>query len=440
MKKSYSTGISIITMSYIFSSKRIFNLLYPEKIKLFLLSFSIFFAQVSFSQEVSHIVNPLEVKVKEVNRDRATTDNLYSGISKHVATITRNTLFDSSPAGFSYDDVSADVITTLDGGTLIGGKRYDYSLSMTKYIYVVKLDASDNIQWTYRIDCNTAAGFQELDIYSLYQTADGSIYILGNFRAGSTGTDLMIKKLTSTGTLIYSKFYNFTGTAGTYVPFMKNGTMVQGPGGNIYVGWTIEDMVSLSSVGGFMEITSAGVPLFSGYGSGSTIKMLSSGRIGLLGQSNMCILNPDGSYFTSFNLPMDAYDFTESGNVFYFVGTSGSNACVSKITLSIFGSSSFAATVNWFKTYKFYSSPTDDQASYVSIGDDGNLIVGGSFYTSTPSGHNFPAYLKINSTTGSTIASSISETYSTIGASLAGRLRGIRKSNGDYTSLYQTYP
>lgn len=102
---------------------------------------------------------------------------------------TGNILWQNTIGG-NADDIMTAVQQTTDGGYILGG----YSVSIISgdktencqgdYDYwVVKLDATGNIQWQ-----NTIGGSSEDDLYSLQQTADGG-YILGGYSNSTLSGD-----------------------------------------------------------------------------------------------------------------------------------------------------------------------------------------------------------------------------------------------------------
>jgi hypothetical protein len=96
-------------------------------------------------------------------------------------------------AGFS-------LIQTSDGGYAIAGYTSSFGAGQLD-VYVVKLDANGNLQWT-----KTIGGPGEEIGTSLIQTSDGGYAIAGGTRSfGAGGTDVYVVKLDADGNLQWTK-------------------------------------------------------------------------------------------------------------------------------------------------------------------------------------------------------------------------------------------
>jgi len=97
-------------------------------------------------------------------------------------------------------DWSSSLIQTSDGGYAIAG--YTQSFSVGGYdVYVVKLDANGNLQWTKTI----GAKKEDLGL-SLIQTSDGGYAIAGKTNSfGAGGLDVYVVKLDANGNLQWTK-------------------------------------------------------------------------------------------------------------------------------------------------------------------------------------------------------------------------------------------
>ncbi len=97
-------------------------------------------------------------------------------------------------------DWSSSIIQTSDGGYAIAGATYSFGAGEAD-VYVVKLDANGNLQWTKTI------GGESRDIgRSIIQTSDGGYAIAGfteSFGAGET--DVYVVKLDANGNLQWTK-------------------------------------------------------------------------------------------------------------------------------------------------------------------------------------------------------------------------------------------
>lgn len=92
------------------------------------------------------------------------------------------------------------IIKTIDGGFVISGHT-SLSGATSIDIYIVKLDANGNVQWTKQI------GSPETDYgRSIIQTSDGGYIVTGYTNTnGSTNNDVLILRLNSAGDYIWGK-------------------------------------------------------------------------------------------------------------------------------------------------------------------------------------------------------------------------------------------
>jgi len=102
--------------------------------------------------------------------------------------------------GGKKEDVGASLIQTSDGGYAITGSTSSFGAG-EKDVYVVKLDAKGNLQWTKTI------GETYDDVgRSLIQTSDGGYTIAGETRSfGAGGWDVYVVKLDANGNLQWTK-------------------------------------------------------------------------------------------------------------------------------------------------------------------------------------------------------------------------------------------
>jgi hypothetical protein len=92
------------------------------------------------------------------------------------------------------------LIQTSDGGYAIAGFTFSFGAGETD-VYVVKLDANGNLQWTKTIGGPASEGG-----YSLIQTSDGGYAIAGfTFSFGAGGADVYVVKLDANGNLQWTK-------------------------------------------------------------------------------------------------------------------------------------------------------------------------------------------------------------------------------------------
>jgi len=98
------------------------------------------------------------------------------------------------------NEISESLIQTSDGGYIIAGTTTSFGVGEAD-VYVVKLDANGNLQWTTTIGGkNTEEGF------SLIQTSDGGYAIAGSTTSfGAGGRDVYVVKLDANGNLQWTK-------------------------------------------------------------------------------------------------------------------------------------------------------------------------------------------------------------------------------------------
>jgi hypothetical protein len=99
------------------------------------------------------------------------------------------------------DDWGNSLIQTSDGGYAIAGTTFSFGAGEAD-VYVVKLDANGNLQWT-----KTIGGPDDDEGNSLIQTSDGGYAIAGytkSFGAGEAG-DVYVVKLDANGNLQWTK-------------------------------------------------------------------------------------------------------------------------------------------------------------------------------------------------------------------------------------------
>jgi hypothetical protein len=92
------------------------------------------------------------------------------------------------------------LIQTADGGYAIAGTTTSFGAGLSD-AYLVKLDANGNLQWT-----KTIGGKEFEDGYALIQTADGGYAIAGQTNSfGAGGYDVYLVKLDANGNLQWTK-------------------------------------------------------------------------------------------------------------------------------------------------------------------------------------------------------------------------------------------
>jgi len=102
--------------------------------------------------------------------------------------------------GGEKDDYGRSLIQTSDGGYAIAGKTYSFGAGYAD-VYVIKLDAHGNLQWT-----RTVGGPESEEGNSLIQTSDGGYAIAGYTESfGAGGADVYVVKLDAKGNLQWTK-------------------------------------------------------------------------------------------------------------------------------------------------------------------------------------------------------------------------------------------
>jgi len=104
--------------------------------------------------------------------------------------------------GGTKNDWGFSLIQTSDGGYAITGFTFSFGAGLVDVdVYVVKLDANGNLQWT-----KTIGGTKNDWGFSLIQTSDGGYAIAGSTRSfGAGGLDVYVVKLNANGNLQWTK-------------------------------------------------------------------------------------------------------------------------------------------------------------------------------------------------------------------------------------------
>jgi hypothetical protein len=104
------------------------------------------------------------------------------------------------PSAEKANDEGHSLIQTSDGGYAIAGYTKSFGAGEAD-VYVVKLDAKGNLQWT-----KTIGGKAEDEGHSLIQTSDGGYAIAGHTKSFGAGeADVYVVKLDANGNLQWTK-------------------------------------------------------------------------------------------------------------------------------------------------------------------------------------------------------------------------------------------
>ena len=110
--------------------------------------------------------------------------------------------------GGEAHDVAFDVVQTLDGGYAVTGYTASYGAG-GEDVYVVKLDASGNVQWSKAI-----GGTENDRAYSIVQNEDGSYVVAGSTLSFGIGNyNIYVLKLDATGQLLWNETLRGAGGA-----------------------------------------------------------------------------------------------------------------------------------------------------------------------------------------------------------------------------------
>jgi hypothetical protein len=138
-------------------------------------------------------------------------------------------------------DLGYSLIQTSDGGYAIAG--ITYSLSIRGYdVYVVKLDAHGNLQWTRTIGTKN----EKLNLPSLIQTSDGGHAITGSTSSFGAGeSDVCVVKLDKNGNaccaVSQTSRVGSGGTLGSPTPSIGSGGTLTSPPSRISSGGTLSN-------------------------------------------------------------------------------------------------------------------------------------------------------------------------------------------------------
>ena len=167
---------------------------------------------------------------------------LYEGIHPFDVYIVKldangNLQWTKTIGGEHHHDSGSSLIQTSDGGYAIAG--YTYSFGAGDYdVYVVKLDAKGNLQWTKTIGGKSADGGS-----SIIQTSDGGYVIAGDTKSFGAGeTDVCVVKLDKNGNACCA--VSRTSQVGT------GGRLGSSPTPSIGSGGTLTSPTSRTSSGG----------------------------------------------------------------------------------------------------------------------------------------------------------------------------------------------
>jgi uncharacterized delta-60 repeat protein len=110
--------------------------------------------------------------------------------------------------GGGSNDWAESIQQTSDGGYVVAGRSWSFGAGSSDF-WVLKLDASGNVQWQ-----KTYGGVDWDEAYSIKQTADGGYIVAGFSQYFGAGSDFWILKLDASGNIQWQKTYGGAGTDG----------------------------------------------------------------------------------------------------------------------------------------------------------------------------------------------------------------------------------
>jgi len=135
--------------------------------------------------------------------------------------------------GGPKDDGGASLIQTSDGGYAIAGSTRSFGEGRGD-VYVVKLDANGNLQWT-----KTIGKLYSEEGYSLIQTSDGGYAIAGATKSFGAGKwDVYVVKLDANGNLQWAKTIGGPGNDGFSFSYTSADIIQTSDGGYVIAGTT----------------------------------------------------------------------------------------------------------------------------------------------------------------------------------------------------------
>jgi hypothetical protein len=159
--------------------------------------------------------------------------------------------------GGKKEDVGTSLIQTSDGGYAIAGHTESFGAG-EKDVYVVKLDASGNLQWTKTI------GGKDWDAgLSLIQTSDGGYAIAGATKSFGAGeTDVYVVKLDAKGNLQWTKTIGGPGNEEGFslIQTSDGGYAIAGVTESFGAGWADVYVVKLDAKGNLQWTKTIGGP------------------------------------------------------------------------------------------------------------------------------------------------------------------------------------
>ena len=157
--------------------------------------------------------------------------------------------------GFDYEDAGVDcsIIQVSDGGYVMAGQTYTYSVSMGDF-WMVKTDASGNMQWNY----SYGASGNDMAM-SVVHTSDGGYALSGYMHTSAGDGAFRLVRTDANGIMLWDKAYGGTNDDAGF-------TLIQtADGGYAMAGWTtsygsggLDTFLVKTDAGGIQQGTTIG--------------------------------------------------------------------------------------------------------------------------------------------------------------------------------------
>jgi hypothetical protein len=207
-------------------------------------------------------------------------EEVYAGVVYLVKLDANGNLQWTKTIGGEKTEGGLSLIQTSDGGYVIAGYTYSFGAG-ERDVYVVKLDANGNLQWT-----KTIGGPKDDWGCSLIQTSDGGYAIAGTTSSfGAGGEDVYVVKLDANGNLQWTKTIGGEKTDGglSLIQTSDGGYAIAGTTSSFGAGWADVYVVKLDANGNLQWTKTIGGP---GYDWGHSLIQTSDGGYAIAGETN----------------------------------------------------------------------------------------------------------------------------------------------------------
>ena len=123
-----------------------------------------------------------------------------------IRTDANGTILWSKTIGGNGNDIAYSILQTSDGGFLFAGSTESFSLG-SRDIYLIKTDSIGNVLWS-----KSTGGIGNEVAFTIRQTNDGGYILIGDtYSFGVGGVDILLLKIDSNGSILWSKTYGGLG-------------------------------------------------------------------------------------------------------------------------------------------------------------------------------------------------------------------------------------